>query len=99
MTVELKREQEQLIVTVKERLDTTTAPDLEKILQGKLEGVRELIFDFFGLDYISSAGLRVLLAAHKIVKKQHGKTIIKGANQEVREVFVITGFSEMMSLE
>lgn len=98
MTVDIRTEQGRLLVTVAGRLDTVTSPELEKILKENLGEAHDLVFDFAGLEYISSAGLRVLLTAHKAVKKKGGKTIVRRANEEVREVFFITGFSDMMEL-
>ena len=80
------------------RLDTTTAPNLEAELKSSLDGITELIFDFSNLDYISSAGLRVLLTAQKIMNKQ-GQMKIVGANEIVLEVFDITGFSDILTVE
>ena len=79
------------------RLDTMTAPLLESEIQGKLEGVTDLEFDFAKLTYISSAGLRVLLAAQKIMNKQ-GKMIIKNVCDEIKEIFEVTGFSDILTV-
>ena len=95
----------EIIKTVKEnvlnvalsgRLDTTTAPKLEEEL--KLDGISELNFDFKSLDYISSAGLRVLLAAQKTMNKQ-GSMKITHVNADIMEVFEITGFSDILTIE
>lgn len=99
MTIEEVKEQDQLILKVKGRLDTTTAPQLEQATEEKLEGLQKLVLDFTALEYISSAGLRVLLGAHKAMKKQEGVMIVTGANEEVREVFTITGFADILNLE
>ncbi len=80
------------------RLDTTTAPNLEAEINAEIEGVTELILDFVKLDYISSAGLRVLLAAQKIMNKQ-GSMIVKNANDDIKEVFDITGFADILTIE
>ena len=87
-----------LTIALEGRLDTTTAPDLEQEIRNSLDGVTELIMDFAKLDYISSAGLRVLLAAHKTMMKQGSMKIIL-ANEMVMEVFEITGFSDILSIE
>ena len=79
------------------RLDTMTAPLLESEIQGKLDGVTDLEFDFAKLTYISSAGLRVLLSAQKIMNKQ-GTMVVTGANEEVKEVFDVTGFSKILTI-
>ena len=84
---------------LKGRLDTTTAPMLETALKTSLADVRELVLDFSALEYISSAGLRVLLAAHKTMKKHDGVMVVQGANEEILEVFVITGFSEILNIK
>ncbi len=86
-----------LVIAIKGRLDTNTAPELEKESQS-LEGVNDLTFDFKDLEYISSAGLRVLLATQKIMNKQ-GKMIIKNVNDSVMEVFEITGFIDILTIE
>ena len=75
------------------RLDTTTAPDLEKELKESLGGVSELMLDFAGLEYISSAGLRVLLSAQKSMNKQ-GEMKIKNVNETIAEIFEVTGFTD-----
>lgn len=80
------------------RLDTTTAPQLDEVVTGELEGVETLNFDFAQLEYISSAGLRVLLSAQKIMNKQ-GSMIIKNVNDDINEVFEITGFSDILTIE
>ncbi|MDE7259353.1 MAG: STAS domain-containing protein, partial [Lachnospiraceae bacterium] len=80
MTVDEKKEKDKLVLYVKGRLDTTTAPQLEEIIAGKTTGLAELILDFTELEYISSAGLRVLLATHKVMLKQNGSLIIRGVN-------------------
>lgn len=80
------------------RLDTTTAPVLEKEVKESLEGVENLSFDLKSLEYISSAGLRVLLSAQKIMNKQ-GSMTIKNASDEVLEIFDVTGFSDILTIE
>ena len=86
-----------LNISVCGRLDTTTAPELEKEI-GDLAGVASLTFDFVELEYISSAGLRVLLQAQKIMNKQ-GKMVIKNVNDSVMEIFEITGFIDILTVE
>ncbi|MBO5146629.1 MAG: STAS domain-containing protein [Lachnospiraceae bacterium] len=99
MTIEARKEQEKLTLKLKGRLDTTTAGQLEEALRDYLDGTGNLVLDFTLLEYISSAGLRVLLAAHKAMKKQEGTMVVKGANEEVREVFTITGFADILNVE
>lgn len=80
------------------RLDTTTAPQLEAELKQNISGVATLQFDFSQLEYLSSAGLRVLLAAQKVMNKQ-GKMSICNVNDTVMEVFEITGFVDVLTIE
>jgi anti-sigma B factor antagonist len=79
------------------RLDTTTAPQLEEELKEALNGVTELDFDINALQYISSAGLRVLLSAQKVMNKQ-GEMKVIGANEDIREIFEVTGFSDILNI-
>lgn len=99
MIVNEKAEKDKLILYVKGRLDTTTAPQLEEIIAGKVTGVTELILDFTELEYISSAGLRVLLATHKVMQKQRGSLTVRGVNDEVMEVLHITGFLDILNVK
>ena len=87
-----------LEIAVDGRLDTTTSPMLEKEIRDSIDGITELIFDFDRLEYISSAGLRVILTAQKIMNKQ-GEMKIKNVCEEIMEVFEITGFSDILSIE
>ena len=87
-----------LTIALEGRLDTTTAPELEKELKSSLDGVKELTLDFSGLDYISSAGLRVLLSAHKAMSGK-GAMKVTHINEIVREVFEVTGFSDILTIE
>ena len=80
------------------RLDTVTAPDLEKVLNESLSGMEELILDFAGLEYISSAGLRVLLSAQKVMNRQ-GKMTLRHVNETIMEIFEVTGFSDILTIE
>ena len=79
------------------RLETTTAPALDQAIKEELNGVTELTFDFAGLEYISSAGLRVLLTAQKAMNKQGAMQIVN-ANEIVREIFDITGFTDILTV-
>lgn len=88
----------ELTVAVKGRLDTTTAPSLEAELHDSLNGVTKLVLDFSALEYISSAGLRVLLSTQKTMNKQ-GEMIVRGASPDVKEVFEITGFCDILTIE
>lgn len=87
-----------LTIALKGRLDTLTAPQLDAEIQGKLDGVKSLIFDFKNLDYISSAGLRILLMAQKIMNKQ-GSMVVKNASSEIKEIFEVTGFCDILTIE
>ena len=80
------------------RLDTTTAPGLENEVKSSIDGVEKLVFNFEKLDYISSAGLRVLLSTQKIMNKQ-GEMIVKNCSEEVLEIFDVTGFTEILTIE
>ena len=80
------------------RLDTSTAPELETTIDACISGVEELIIDFEGLEYVSSAGLRVILKAQKIMNKQGSMKIIN-VNDTIMEVFDITGFADVLTIE
>ena len=96
----IKKEQNgtELKISLEGRLDTTTAPELESELKASLEGVSELDFDFESLEYVSSAGLRVLLAAQKTMNRQ-GKMVIKNVKPEIMEIFEVTGFVDILTIE
>ncbi len=87
-----------LKIILEGRLDTTTAPQLEAELSTALSGVIDLKFDLEKLEYISSAGLRVLLSTQKTMNKQ-GKMVISNASAEVKEIFDVTGFSDILTIE
>ena len=87
-----------LSIALEGRLDTTTAPELEKALKDSMEAANELTLDFAALDYISSAGLRVLLSAHKTMSKKGGMKVIN-VNEMVKEVFDVTGFAYILDIE
>ena len=87
-----------MVIELEGRLDTTTAPKLEECIREALTGISELCMDMEKLEYISSAGLRVLLAAQKIMDKQ-GRMIVTGCREEIREIFDITGFSDILTIE
>ena len=98
MIINKTRTDAKLEIALEGRLDTMTAPDLEKELKESLEGVTSLKFDFEKLDYISSAGLRVLLSAQKIMNRQ-GEMKLTGVNETVMEIFEVTGFSDILTIE
>ena len=86
------------IFALEGRLDTSTAPQLEEAINRDIEKITDLSFDFAKLEYISSAGLRVLLSTQKVMNKQ-GKMIIKNVSEEVMEIFDVTGFSDILTIE
>ena len=97
MTIEKLPEGSTLTLQLVGRLDTTTAPQLETELKRAVEGVDRLIFDFSQLEYISSAGLRVLLAAQKVMNRQ-GEMEIHSVNPTIMEVFEVTGFVDILTI-
>ena len=98
MTVTKKSEGTKLTAAFEGRLDTNTTPQAEKELADSLDNVNELVLDFKNLDYISSAGLRLLLMLQKKMNNQGSMTIIN-ANDMVKEIFEVTGFSEILTIE
>ncbi len=98
MTINTNKNEDRLTFAIEGRIDTKTAPELEKALEGALDGITELVFDFAEVSYISSAGLRVLLKAQKQMNKQ-GEMRILHANEDVTEIFEVTGFNEILTIE
>ena len=98
MTIEKKINNESATLIVSGRLDTQTAPELENELDRVLAGLKELIFDFTNLEYVSSAGLRVILKAQKVMNTQ-GSMKLTGVNDSIMEVFDITGFLDILTIE
>ena len=98
MKIEKKVDGTKLTVGLQGRLDTLTAPELDKEMQDGLNGVTELVFDLTELEYVSSAGLRVLLAAQKVMNKQ-GSMVVKNVNEQIMEVFEVTGFTDILTIE
>ena len=98
MTIIKTKEENKLTFALEGRLDTTTAPQLETELMSYIDGVTELIMDLEKLDYVSSAGLRVLLAAQKTMNKQ-GTMTIKNVKPEILEIFDVTGFVDILNIE
>ena len=98
MTIEIKRNVEETSLQIVGRLDTTTAPALEKTIMENMDGVKKLVLDFKDLEYISSAGLRVLLSAQKKMQ-QLGEMKVINVCEEVMEVFEITGFADILVIE
>ena len=97
MTINKNLNGNQLTIALEGRLDTTTAPELEAELKMSLDNVNSLIFDLDKLDYISSAGLRVLLSAQKIMSKKGGMKVTH-VNEIVQEVFEVTGFADILDI-
>mgnify|MGYP003299416453 FL=1 len=88
----------ELTLSLNGRLDTTTAPELEAVIKENITGVTNLVMDFAGLEYLSSAGLRVILSAQKTMNKQ-GEMVIRNVNETINEVFEITGFIDILTIE
>lgn len=97
MTIDKVLNGSALNVKVTGRLDTITAPDLEAELKASIDGIDDLTLDFSELEYISSAGLRVLLASQKIMNKQ-GSMTVTGVNETIMEIFEKTGFSDILTI-
>lgn len=98
MTIQKALNGNKLDVALEGRLDTTTAPQLEAELKASLDGITELNLDFEKLEYLSSAGLRVLLAAQKVMNRQ-GSMVIRHVNETIQEVFEVTGFIDILTIE
>ena len=98
MTIEKNLSGAELTIKLTGRLDTTTAPQLEGELKASLDGVENLVLDFENLDYLSSAGLRVLLSAQKQMNKQ-GSMVVRHVNETIAEVFEVTGFCDILTIE
>lgn len=98
MTINLEQNGTNLTMYLVGRLDTTTAPELENSIKENIENITLLTMDFSELSYISSAGLRVLLSTQKIMNKR-GKMIIRNINDVINEVFEVTGFIDILSIE
>ena len=98
MTIEKTKNGSALLIALSGRLDTITAPNLEAELKEALGGVEELTFDLEKLDYISSAGLRVLLSAQKTMNRQ-GSMKVQHPNEIISEIFEVTGFSDILTIE
>lgn len=98
MTINKISEGEKLIIELEGRLDTSTTPQLEEELKNSITSVKELVFDFSKLEYISSAGLRVLLSSQKTMNKQ-GTMVIRNANDTIKEIFDVTGFVDILTIQ
>ena len=98
LTIEKNKNDSVLTLALTGRLDTTTAPELESVLKESLDGVTALTIDMEALEYISSAGLRVLLSAQKIMSKQ-GEMKVSHVGETILEIFEVTGFSDILTVE
>lgn len=98
MNIIKKQDGTTLTVALEGRPDTVTSPHLEGELRTAVNGVTELIFDLTGLEYISSAGMRVLLSAQKVMNRQ-GKMTIRNVKPEIMEIFEVTGFVDILNIE
>jgi anti-sigma B factor antagonist len=87
-----------LVLSLEGRLDTITAPELEEVVKSSIAGIDDLTFDFEKLEYVSSAGLRVLLSTQKIMMGQ-GTMVVKNVSDVIREIFDVTGFSDILTIE
>ena len=98
MTIEKMLEEKKLTIALAGRLDTTAAPKLETELKQNISGVEELVLDLAALEYLSSAGLRVLLSAQKVMNRQ-GSMVVRNANEIIMEIFEVTGFVDVLTIE
>ena len=98
MTIDKQINGSELTLSLTGRLDTTTAPELEAVIKENITGVTNLVMDFARLEYLSSAGLRVILSAQKTMNKQ-GEMVIRNVNETINEVFEITGFIDILTIE
>ncbi|MBO7708933.1 MAG: STAS domain-containing protein [Lachnospiraceae bacterium] len=98
MTLSKEANGNELTICIGGRLDTTTAPALEAEIKQSIDGVEKLVLDIKELDYISSAGLRVFLSAQKAMNKQ-GTMVVRNAGESVMDVFEVTGFTDILTIE
>lgn len=93
------KEGSKMTIALEGRLDTTTAPSLDAVVGSELGDVTELVYDFNKLEYVSSAGLRVLLLSQKTMNAKGGTMVIRNVNSDIMEVFEMTGFSSVLTIE
>ena len=98
MTITKQQHSDQLTLALAGRLDTTTAPELETAIKEASADIKTLTIDMAQLEYLSSAGLRVLLAAHKEMEGR-GKLVVRSANEMIMEIFTMTGFTDILNIE
>ena len=98
LDIKKNQEGERLVFSLDGRLDTITAPQLEEEVKASIDDITELVFDFSDLTYVSSAGLRVLLSAQKTMNEK-GSMVVKNVSDEIQEIFDVTGFSDILTIE
>ena len=98
LSIEKSANETELNIKLTGRLDTTTSPELEKELKASLDGITALIIDMTGLEYISSAGLRVLLSTQKVMNQQ-GSMKLCHVNESIMEILEVTGFVDILTIE
>ena len=99
MTISKERNESTLALALEGRLDTVTAPELEKAIKDSFNDLNELTLDFAGLEYVSSAGLRVLIEAHMNMALKEGRMELKNVNETIMEIFDITGFTDVLTIK
>ena len=99
MEVKFNKQDSNLTVVISGNIDTVTAPELDAKLQENIAGVKDIVLDFAAVDYISSAGLRVILMTNQLMEDVDGNMTIKNVNEDVRDVFEMTGFDSLLNLE
>ena len=97
MKIDLKKEENKLLIKLEGKLDTNTSPELDEKIK-ELDGIKDLVIDMEKVDYISSAGLRVLLSMQKVMNNQ-GTMVIKNVCENVMDIFEVTGFSDILNIE
>ena len=98
LSIRKERSQDQLTLNLEGRLDSNSAPELDSELRADLDGVKRLVLNLSELIYLSSAGLRVILSAQKQMNKQ-GEMIVTGANETIMEIFMVTGFADILTFQ
>jgi anti-sigma B factor antagonist len=99
MEVKFNKQDSNLTVVISGNIDTVTAPELDAKLQENIADVKDLVLDFAAVDYISSAGLRVILMTNQLMEDVDGSMTVKNVNEDVRDVFEMTGFDSLLNLE
>ena len=99
MEVKFNKQDSSLTVTISGNIDTVTAPELDSKLQENISDVKDLVLDFAAVDYISSAGLRVILMANQQMEECDGSMTVRNINEDIREIFEMTGFDSLLDLE